>query len=52
MPSLPASRPIPDSLIPPNGAATSEMTPRFTPTIPDSTASETRRARSRLAVYT
>jgi hypothetical protein len=46
MPSKPPSRPKPDSLTPPNGAAGSEITPRFTPTIPDSIDSDTRRARS------
>ncbi len=46
MPSEPPSRPNPDSLMPPNGAAASEMTPRFTPTMPASTASATRSARS------
>ncbi len=50
MPSLPASRPRPDCLIPPNGAATSEMIPRFTPTIPASIASDTRSARCRSQV--
>ena len=35
MPSAAPSRPKPDSLTPPKGAATSEMTPRLTPTMPD-----------------
>lgn len=46
MPSVPPSRPNPDSLMPPNGAAGSEMTPRLIPTMPDSMASATRNARS------
>ena len=37
-PRLPPSRPKPDSLTPPNGAAGSEITPRLTPTMPDSIA--------------
>lgn len=50
IPSVPASRPRPDSLTPPNGAATSETTPRLTPTMPASSASDTRSARSRSRV--
>ena len=46
MPSLPPSRPKPDSLTPPNGAAGSEITPRLTPTMPDWMPSATRSARS------
>lgn len=46
MPSVPPSRPKPDSLIPPNGAAASEMTPRLMPTMPDWMPSATRNARS------
>src|SRR5690606_37078342 len=45
-PSWPPSRPIPDCLTPPNGAAGSETTPRLIPTIPDSSAALTRRART------
>lgn len=52
MPSVPPSRPKPDSLMPPNGAAGSEMTPRLIPTMPDSMASATRRARSSDCVKT
>ncbi len=46
MPSVPPSRPKPDCLTPPNGAAGSEMTPRLTPTMPASRPSATRSARS------
>jgi hypothetical protein len=46
IPSIPPSRPKPDCLTPPNGAAGSEITPRFTPTIPASRPSATRSARS------
>ena len=46
MPSNPPSRPKPDSLTPPNGAAGSEITPRLTPTMPALTDSATRSARS------
>ncbi len=50
MPSVPPSLPSPDCLTPPKGAATSESTPRLTPTIPVSSASATRSARSRFWV--
>src|SRR6478672_10847379 len=50
MPSNPPSLPKPDSLTPPNGAAASEITPRLTPTMPDSTPSATRSALSRSRV--
>ena len=46
-PSWPPSRPIPDCLTPPNGAAGSETTPRLMPIIPASRASATRRERRR-----
>jgi len=36
MPSVPPSRPRPDCLMPPNGAAASEITPMFSPIMPDS----------------
>ncbi len=46
MPSEPPSRPNPDSLTPPNGAAGSEITPRLMPTMPAWMPSATRSARS------
>src|ERR1700722_7787316 len=51
-PSWPPSRPIPDCLTPPNGAAGSETTPRLMPIIPASRASATRSERRRSRVYT
>lgn len=42
MPRCEPSRPMPDCLTPPNGASSVEMMPVFTPTIPYSSASETR----------
>ncbi len=50
MPHLPPSRPRPDALTPPNGACGVEGTPSFTPTMPKSSASETRKARDRSRV--
>lgn len=41
MPSILPSRPKPDSLTPPKGAAGSEINPVFTPTMPTSSASAT-----------
>ena len=52
MPSRPPSRPIPDCLVPPKGAAGLETTPWFTPTMPLVMASDTRMARLRLVVNT
>ena len=49
-PSWPPSRPRPDCLTPPNGAAGSDTMPRLTPTMPVSSASDTRSARRRSAV--
>lgn len=51
MPSWPPSRPKPLCLTPPKGAAGSEIRPRLMPTIPASSASATRMARLRSAVY-
>ncbi len=50
MPSCAPSRPMPDCLAPPKGAAGSETTPRFRPIMPASSRSEMRRpfARSRV----
>ena len=42
MPWWDPSRPTPECLTPPNGAAGSETSPRLTPTMPDSRASATR----------
>ena len=50
MPSWPPSRPMPLCFMPPNGAAGSDTRPRFTPTMPDSIASATRRPRARSRV--
>ncbi len=44
-PSWPPSRPRPDCLVPPNGAAGSDTRPRFKPIMPKSSFSETRRPR-------
>src|SRR5690606_35195474 len=44
-PCLEPSRPIPDCLTPPNGAAALETNPVLTPTIPDSSCSATRQQR-------
>ena len=49
-PSWPPSRPIPDCLTPPKGAAGSETTPRLIPIIPASRASATRSERRRSRV--
>src|SRR5262249_23645713 len=46
-PSCPPSRPMPDCLTPPNGAAGSDTMPRVTPTLPAPTASPTPRAPQR-----
>src|SRR5262249_7511514 len=50
MPYFEPSRPRPDCLMPPNGATSFEIRPVLMPTIPYSSASDTRqtRARSRL----
>ena len=45
MPYFDPSRPIPDSLTPPNGATSFEMIPSLTPTMPYSRPSETRQMR-------
>lgn len=50
IPSLPPSRPKPEALTPPNGAAGLDTTPVLRPTIPDSRPSATRRARPRSRV--
>ena len=50
MPSWPPSRPSPLCLVPPKGAAGSETSPRLSPTMPLSSASETRRPRPRSLV--
>src|SRR5918995_4166490 len=50
-PSRPPSRPKPEALTPPNGAAGLEMTPALSPTRPDSRPSATVRARRRSLVY-
>lgn len=52
MPVKPPSRPTPDSLIPPKGAAGLETTPWLSPTMPASSASLTRSPRSRPCVKT
>ncbi len=46
MPSAPPSRPRPDCLTPPNGAAAFEMTPALKPTMPNSICSATRNMRA------
>ena len=50
MPTLPPSRPSPDCLIPPNGAAGLDTRPVLSPTMPDSSRSDTRSARVRFSV--
>ena len=50
MPWWPPSRPRPLCLTPPNGAAGSEIRPRFSPTMPHSSFSETRSPRARSPV--
>ena len=45
MPYFDPSRPMPDSLIPPNGACSFETRPVLTATMPASSASETRKTR-------
>ena len=50
MPSLPPSRPKPDALTPPNGAAGLETMPWLRPTMPVSSPSTTRNARLRSEV--
>ena len=45
IPYFEPSRPMPDSLTPPNGATSVEMTPVLMPTIPYSSPSETRQMR-------
>src|SRR5262249_20203871 len=52
MPSKPPSRPKPDCLTPPKGAAGLETTPWLRPTIPVSSPSHMRNARDRSRVYT
>ena len=52
MPSLPPSRPMPDCLTPPKGAPALETRPWLRPTMPDSSFSQTRKARSRSRVKT
>src|SRR6266576_788022 len=52
MPSKPPSRPKPDCLTPPKGAAGLETTPWLSPIIPVSSLSQTRSARERSRVYT
>jgi hypothetical protein len=51
-PSCAPSRPMPDCLTPPNGAAGSDTRPRFSPIMPASSASLTRSPRRRSRVYT
>src|SRR5262249_1916290 len=51
MPSCGPSRPRPDCLVPPNGAAGSETRPRLRPTMPKSSFSETRMPRVKSFVY-
>ena len=46
MPYFEPSRPMPDSLTPPNGATSVEMMPVLMPTMPDSMASATRQTRA------
>src|SRR5690606_28351635 len=50
MPRCEPSRPRPDSLTPPNGATSLEINPALTPTMPYSSASDTRHARLRSRV--
>src|SRR5665811_2302512 len=50
MPSCAPSRPRPDCLVPPNGAAGSDTKPRFKPIMPKSSFSETRKPRVRSLV--
>lgn len=50
MPSCAPSRPRPDCLVPPKGAAGSETRPRFRPIMPKSSFSDTRRPRVRSLV--
>src|SRR5664279_5319145 len=50
MPSCAPSRPRPDCLTPPNGAAGSDTRPRFKPIMPNSSFSETRIPRDRSLV--
>ncbi len=50
IPSKPPSRPNPDCLTPPNGAAGFDTTPWLSPTMPDSSRSQTWNARSRSRV--
>ena len=50
IPSKPPSRPKPDCLTPPKGAAGLETTPWLRPTMPVSMPSQTRKARSRSRV--
>ena len=45
MPYFEPSRPMPDSLTPPNGATSVEMMPVLMPTMPYSSASATRQTR-------
>jgi hypothetical protein len=52
MPSLPPSRPIPDCLMPPNGAPALDTMPWFSPIIPVSRPSQTVSARLRSRVKT
>jgi hypothetical protein len=49
-PSCAPSRPMPDCFTPPNGAAGSDTRPRLSPTMPASSASDTRRPRLRSRV--
>src|SRR6185312_9566793 len=50
MPSCAPSRPSPDCLVPPKGAAGSETRPRFKPIMPKSSFSDTRMPRVRSLV--
>src|SRR4030095_7616734 len=52
MPSRPPSRPKPDALTPPNGAAGFDTRPVFRPTMPTSSAEAKRIALSTLSVHT
>src|SRR5690606_31731434 len=52
MPSAPPSRPTPDCLTPPNGAAAFETTPTFRPIMPVSSASIIRWPLARSSVKT
>src|SRR5436309_198804 len=51
IPYFEPSRPMPDSLTPPNGATSVEMKPVFSATIPASSASPTRQARPHLVEH-